>query len=74
MNFPTAELEQCITALMTCAPVGCAHESECFRVARFAREQVRALYAQLPGAAVPVTVDPDEIADYAPQWRGRGRC
>jgi len=71
MTFPTLELEQAITALMTCAPVGCAHESECFRVARFAREQVRAAYAQLPGMAVPAAQDPDEVADYAPQWRGR---
>lgn len=54
-------LERAITALMTCAPIDCAHESECFRIARFARDQVRAAYAQVPGVAVPALED-DEIA------------
>lgn len=40
------QIERDITALMTCAPLGCSRECSCFRVARFARDQVRNLYVQ----------------------------
>lgn len=40
------QIEKDITALMTCAPLGCAREHSCFRVARFARDRVREMYSQ----------------------------
>lgn len=72
MNDVDPALEAAITALMTCAPLECAHETECFRVARFARDQMRAAYAQKPSdrRALPL-MDPDAIEDYAPAWRQR---
>lgn len=39
-------LERSISRVMTCAPQGCSREMDCFRVARFARDQMRAIYAQ----------------------------
>lgn len=40
------QIERDITALMTCAPLGCSRETSCFRVARFARDRVRDLYSR----------------------------
>lgn len=40
------QIEKDINALMVCAPLGCVRESSCFRVARFARDQVRKVYSQ----------------------------
>lgn len=39
-------LERSISRVMTCAPQGCSRELDCFRVARFARDQMRMIYAQ----------------------------
>lgn len=40
------QIEKDITALMTCAPIGCSRECSCFRVARFARDRIRELHTQ----------------------------
>lgn len=60
------QIEKDITALMTCAPLNCAREHSCFRVAKFARDQVRKMHATSPavesGQAM-VSVD-----HYAPHY------
>lgn len=60
------DLEAAISAVMTCAPLtGCPHEEACFKLARFAREQIR---AAVPPPPPPAPVDPDEVQHYAPAF------
>ncbi len=39
-------LERSISRVMTCAPINCPRELDCFRVALFARDQMRMIYAK----------------------------
>jgi hypothetical protein len=56
------ELRAIAERRLTCAPLDCAGEADCFRLAE-------ALLQLLPDEvdAAPVVV-PDEVADYAPDW------
>lgn len=58
-------LETAISTVMTCAPQNCLHEAACFKLARFAREQIR---AAVPPPPPPAPVDPDEVQHYAPAF------
>lgn len=39
------QLESAITAIITCGPINCPQETKCFQVAKFARDQIRKMYA-----------------------------
>jgi len=66
---PDPAIEEALAALLMCAPStgGCPRETYCFRIARYARDQLRQEYAQ---AGTLPAVDPDEVADYAPRLTG----
>lgn len=49
-------LDAAITAMLICDPVACPREVACFRIARFARDQLRALHAH---PAPESAADPD---------------
>lgn len=40
-----SRLEDDVSRLMCCAPIGCTREHSCFRVARFARDKLREMHA-----------------------------
>lgn len=68
MSLPDPALEEALAALLTCAPATCCpREAYCFLIACYARDQLRKEYAQ--AGALPA-VDPDEVADYAPHFKG----
>jgi hypothetical protein len=56
------ELREVANRRLVCAPLDCACEADCFRLAK-------ALLQLLPDPYVRETPDdPDVIADYAPDW------
>lgn len=57
----THELRMAAKSRMTCAPLDCRCESDCFKLAE-------ALLQLLPEPLPDEPDDPDVIADYAPDW------
>jgi len=66
--LPDPALEEALAALLTCAPATtCPREAYCFLITCYARDQLRKEYAK--AGALPA-IDPDEVADYAPHFKG----
>lgn len=42
-----SRLEDDVSRLMCCAPIGCQREHSCYRVARFARDKLREINARV---------------------------
>lgn len=62
MNLNSRELQVAIYRLLTCAPmIPCGREEDCLMVAM-------ALRRLLPDPIPDEPVDPDVVADYAPDW------
>ena len=59
------ELQATANRRLTCAPLDCTCEADCFRLAQ-------ALLQLMPDPLPddPLPEDPDVIADYAPDWSG----
>lgn len=57
----TVELRAVAQRRLTCAPLDCTCEQDCFRLAE-------ALLQMLPDEVVDEPEDPDTVAGYAPDW------
>ncbi|MCU0807941.1 MAG: hypothetical protein MUC53_08385 [Candidatus Contendobacter sp.] len=55
------ELREVANRRLVCAPLDCACEADCFRLAQ-------ALLQLLPEPLPETSDDPDVITDYAPDW------
>lgn len=56
-----SRLEEDVNRLMCCAPIDCHREHSCYRVAKFARDQLRNLHA----IAEPLTQEEvEEVEQY----------
>lgn len=65
-TYTNMDLDEAINRMMTCATAErCAREEACFRVVLWAKERRE---RERTAEALDRATDPDEIADYAPDW------